>query len=367
MARALGRALYPLSATAEFVLPESDWPRTLPADHRTLLRSIVDCVRRHPDIIGLAAGGSFASNTMDEYSDLDLIVVVSPSAWPAILERRRHVASTLGPLLNAFTGEHVGEPRLLIALYGPPLIHVDLKFLPPSALGERVEDPVLVWERTRSVAPLLSATSGRYPEPDRQWIEDRFWTWVHYAATKLARGELFEVLGFLAFLRSQVLGPLALAEAGAQPNGVRRLEHRARSRADGIRATVARYDRHDAGRALLAAIETYRELRGQLPPSSAEAPAIAFARTVTGQAEARPLTAELVAFLFAVLVGSLVGLASGLVLDRSIGLALGTTATAVTHAHLVHKQPIRLVLLKAVLAAPLAYLVMRGVHWLLGS
>jgi hypothetical protein len=332
-----------------------------------LLRSIVDCVRRHPDVIGLAAGGSFATNTMDEYSDLDLIVVASPSAWPAILERRRHIASTLGPRLGAFTGEHVGEPRLLIALYGPPIIHVDLKFLPPQALGERVEDPVLVWDRNGSVGPLLAATPGRYPAPDPLWIEERFWIWVHYAATKLARGELFEVLGFLAFLRSQVLGPLALAEAGAQPNGVRRLEQRARSRADGIRATVARYDRHDVGRALLAAIETYKELRGPLPPASAEAPAIAFARTVTGQAEARPLTAELVAFLLAVLIGSLVGLASGVVLDRSLGLALGTTATAVTHAHLVHGQPFRIVLIKAVLAAPLAYLIMRGVHWLLGS
>ncbi|MER7057532.1 MULTISPECIES: hypothetical protein [unclassified Streptomyces] len=34
--------------------------------------------------------------------------------------------------------------------------------------------------------------------PDLQWIEDRFWIWVHYGATKLGRGELFEVNGFLA-------------------------------------------------------------------------------------------------------------------------------------------------------------------------
>ncbi len=304
---------------------------------------------------------------MDEYSDLDLIVVVAPTAWPAILERRRHMASTLGPMLGCFTGEHVGEPRLLIALYGPPPIHVDLKFLSLSALGDRVEDPVLLWDRGQTVAPVLAATRAQYPPPDRQWIEDRFWIWVHYATTKLARGELFEVLGFLAFLRSHVLGPLALAEAGAQPNGVRRLEQRARSRADAIRATVARYDRHDAGRALLAAIETYRELRGPLPASAAEAPAVAFARAVTGQGEARPLTAELVAFLVAVLIGSLVGLGASAVLGRGIGLALATTATAVTHARLVHGQPLRLVLLKGLLAAPLAYFVMRAVHWLAGS
>ncbi len=351
----------------EFVRPETDWPRSLPAAHHALLRSIVDCLRRSPDVLGLLAGGSFASDTMDEYSDLDLLVVVQPTAWPGILERRRHLASTLGPMLGAFTGEHVGEPRLLIALYGPPLIHVDLKFLPSSALNDRVEDPVVLWDRTNSLTSLLAATPGRYPAPDPQWIEDRFWIWIHYAATKLARGELFEVLGFLAFLRSHVLGPLALAEAGVPPNGVRRLEQSARGRADIIRATIARYDRHDAGRALQAAIEAYRELRGPLPPSLAEAPAAAFARSITGQGDARPLTAELVAFLVAVLIGSLIGLGGGAVFNRDIGLALGTTATAMTHARLVHGQPLRLLLIKALLAAPLAYLVMRGIHLLLGS
>ena len=46
-------------------------------------------------------------------------------------------AAGLGPLLACFTGEHVGEPRLLIALYGPPPVHVDLKFVPVLGLGPR--------------------------------------------------------------------------------------------------------------------------------------------------------------------------------------------------------------------------------------
>ena len=43
---------------------------------------------------------------------------------------RRTIAESCGGLLAAFTGEHVGEPRLLICLYGPPLAHVNLKFVP---------------------------------------------------------------------------------------------------------------------------------------------------------------------------------------------------------------------------------------------
>lgn len=219
---------------------------------------------------------------MDEFSDLDLVVVVRSSAWPAILDRRRAIAASLGPLLEAFTGEHVGEARLLICLYGPPLIHVDLKFLPLDGLHERVEDPVLLWDRSGAVAPLLAATTGRYPAPDRQWIEDRFWIWVHYAGAKLARGELFEVLNFLAFLRGTVLGPLVLAEAGARPNGVRHLERRAPARTDQLKATVARYDKGEAARALHHAIRLYQELRGHVRRSAAEVPAVAFARRVSG-------------------------------------------------------------------------------------
>jgi hypothetical protein len=345
------------------VLPQSAWPRTLPEPHRSLLRSLCDGLQAIPDIVGLAAGGSFAGGRMDEHSDLDLVVVVDESAWPAILEQRRDIAATLGPLLGAFTGEHVGEPRLLIAMYGPPMIHVDLKFVPPGALRERVEDPVLLWDRGQGLAALLATSRAHYPGPDPQWIEDRFWIWIHYAATKLARGELFEVLGFLAYLRSQVLGPLALAEAGVQPTGVRRLEEHAGRRVDAIRATVARYDRRDAGRAILAAVEAYRELREvAVQRSAVEGPAVAFAQSITNQSDARPLEHELITFLLAVLIGSLVGLGSGALLGQSIGLALGTTATAATHARLVHGQPLRVLLPKIALAAPLTYLAMRGIH-----
>lgn len=45
-------------------------------------------------------------------------------------------------------------------------------------------------------------------KPSLQWFEARAWIWLHYAATKLARGELYEAIGMLGFFREQVLGPL---------------------------------------------------------------------------------------------------------------------------------------------------------------
>ncbi|MBD0742863.1 hypothetical protein [Streptomyces sp. CBMA152] len=79
--------------------------------------------------------------------------------------------------MAGFTGEHVGEPLLIITLVGPPLLHVDFK------VARRV-------------------------------------------------GEL--------------------------PRGVRHLEFIAPNEARALRATVCGYDRHEAGRALLACVELYR-------------------------------------------------------------------------------------------------------------
>ena len=45
------------------------------------------------------------------------------------MQARVQLAESLHLLLAAFTGEHVGEPRLLICLYRSPLLHVDLKYV----------------------------------------------------------------------------------------------------------------------------------------------------------------------------------------------------------------------------------------------
>src|SRR4051794_24456776 len=156
---------------------------------------------------------------MDEFSDLDLVFVCRDGAEVDMVEEAPTFAAALGPLLAAFTGEHVGEPRLLIALYGPPLLHVDLKFVALSDLAVRVEDGVVAWERDGLVSATLAGSAAVWPAPDPQWLEDRFWVWVHYCATKIGRGELFECLDGLGMIRGLVLGPLLAVRAGARPQG----------------------------------------------------------------------------------------------------------------------------------------------------
>ena len=176
------------------------------------------------------------------------------------------IAERLGPLLAGFTGEHVGEPRLIICLYGPPLLHVDLKFVSLPDAAERVEDPVILWERDGRLTAVMAEGEAVYPAPDLQWIEDRFWVWIHYGATKIGRGEVFEAHDFLAFLRMVVLGPLALADQGSRPTGVRKVEWHAQAHLKALRDTLSAYEPLACTRALRAAADLYRQLRDKHRP-----------------------------------------------------------------------------------------------------
>src|SRR4030042_45450 len=112
----------------EYVLDETQWPSGMSVPLRGTLRTALSRLPERPEVLGLAAGGSFAFGHMDEFSDLDLAVVVTASAWPEVLRSRLTYARLLGPVLLAFGADHVGQPDLLICLYGPPPVHVDLTF-----------------------------------------------------------------------------------------------------------------------------------------------------------------------------------------------------------------------------------------------
>lgn len=228
----------------------------------------IQVCQQDPEAIGLAAGGSWISGEIDAYSDLDLVLVTSRQIAPDVSQMRDY-ASRFGPLLASFRGDHVGEPRLLIALYESPLLHVDIKFLTPVEFYERVENPVVLWERDRLLTTIIQQSTAQYPPVDFQATEDRFWIWMHYAALKVGRGEFFEAIDFLAFVRNAVLGPLLHLKNGGLPRGVRRAET-AFDAVDlaRLRKTVATPDRDALLLSLTEAMNLYEELRDALAPAS---------------------------------------------------------------------------------------------------
>ena len=236
---------------------------SVPTQFRELATRLVENVDSDPRIVGVILAGSASTGGADEYSDLDLVIVSNDDEQQSVLANARAFADRLGPVLVAFSGEHVGEPRLLIVLYGPPPQHVDLKFVGLADLGTRVEDGVILWQRDGSVDDALRGTTPEWPRPDPQWIEDRFWAWTHYIASKIARGELFEAVDSLGALRGLALAPLATAGRTERPAGVRRLETLAPEHREAFAATVAVPAREDCLRALRASVDLYLRLRDE--------------------------------------------------------------------------------------------------------
>lgn len=237
------------------------FPNTLPAAHKSLLIRIVDTLSQDPRILAIGASGSYSSDSMDEFSDLDLVIAIEPKDYDEVMTQRFDIIDQIGGRLAAFTGEHVGEPRLIISLYKPDLLHVDFKFVALPDAAQRVDDVKVLWERDNCLSSIYEHTGHRYPQPNPQWIEDRFWIWLHYCTGKIARGEFFEALEFLSFLRSLVLSPLALKQSGLTPSGVRTIEKRLPEFANELKRTVAIPERDSLVSALKHSKALYLRLR----------------------------------------------------------------------------------------------------------
>ena len=239
---------------------------TLPSLHLTFLETLIEKLKLDDRFEALLAGGSMVQGGFDEHSDIDLLPVIRSDAYGHVLAERREIARGLGNLLSAFTGEHVGEPRLLICLYGPELLHVDLKFVVLADLKHLVERPKILWARDgTAMSNALDAAIIDWPNRSPEWFEERAWIWLHYGVTKLQRGELFEAMGMIAFFREYVLGPMLHRRSSRPQRGVRKIEFDGEA-TEALLAIIADHNRKSVSAALINAARLYLELRDDEPP-----------------------------------------------------------------------------------------------------
>src|SRR6185312_10440248 len=232
--------------------------------HQQFASRAVSIFRLDENIAGVAVAGSWITAELDTFSDLDLIIITTEPVG-GNRDRMTAYANRLGNLLNAFTGEHVGESRLMICLYNDPLLHVDLKFVTIEEFGIRIETPVILFDREGQLQRYIENSEANFPHPDYQWIEDRFWTWVHYGLLKVGRGEYFEALDFMSYLRMVVFGPLLQISNGNLPRGVRKVEVQLNSRdLAALKGTLARHDKVSIMRSIGHSIGLYSRLRQML-------------------------------------------------------------------------------------------------------
>ncbi|MBS1599178.1 MAG: aminoglycoside 6-adenylyltransferase [Bacteroidetes bacterium] len=223
-----------------------------------------EILQNDKNVIGLAVSGSWLTNEIDEYSDLDLILVTQ-NRVSGDKQKMFDYAKRFGELLSGFTGEHVGEPRVLICLYNNPLLHVDIKFVTLEEFHQRIETPHVLLDTDGRLKRVLEQTEPKFPYPDYQWIEDRFWIWVHYALLKIGRGEYVEAFDFLGFLRMVVFGPLLHIKNGNLPRAVRKVETSLATKDfELLKATIPDYSKSSLLYSLQNSVSLYRQLRDAL-------------------------------------------------------------------------------------------------------
>ena len=236
--------------------------------HDSFLARIAEVTEADPRLLGLLVGGSHVNGATDRFSDLDCVLVAYDDAYRAVLDDRRNLAGRLGPLLHACTGEHVGEPRLMICLYEQPILHVDIKVVTPEMLRDRVEDPKIIWTRDNRIREVLDSSTAHWPRQTTEWFEERFWIWAHYGAMKIGRGEIFEALDMFAFLRARVFGPLLAERAGLRQYQVRRIETLIPDAIPLLTDLTPPHDRAACAKALTRAMDAYLDLTRAPAPAN---------------------------------------------------------------------------------------------------
>jgi predicted nucleotidyltransferase len=204
----------------------------LPA-HEEIARKAVDLLVADAEVVGLYLAGSFALGQPDKYSDVDLYVVIPDGSKAEVLRRAASMVQDVGKVATWFPATHLGDPSQLIVFYeADPPIHVDFEYVEVRELTPRAKDKdiIILVDRSGDVARHREA-SGKVDPPRQdeqveqlQYLEDRFWGWSWYTASKIARGELWEARDAIEYIRSNVLVALADIGLGTPPEGNRRLE-----------------------------------------------------------------------------------------------------------------------------------------------
>ena len=233
--------------------------------HRTKVEGAVRAGLDNADVVAMALAGSFAQGNADELSDVDLRLYVADAAIDRTVRAIPALSASCGTVIALFTGEHVGAPALSIVLY-EDLVHVDFDVLSSSGAAEHNRGlPVhVLWERD-GVSALLPGADATDVAGDLRWIEDRMWTWCWYIQSKILRGELYEALDGLQYVRDQVLFRLVAFERGTRPAGARSVEDALGDREGAFAHTIPHA--HAAGAALSALraeIDLYLDLGSPL-------------------------------------------------------------------------------------------------------
>jgi hypothetical protein len=229
--------------------------------HRAKAESACRAALTDPDVVAMVVTGSFATGIADELSDVDLRLYARPDAVEGVVARVPDLASAAGSVVALFVAEHLAIPTLTIVLYDD-LVHVDFDVVAADRAAEHNDGlpAVVLWER-EPISDVLPGTYAPEVAAGVRWMEARIWTWSWYIQSKVLRGELYEALDGLQYVRDQVLFRLLAFHGERRPAGGRRAEAVVGDHRDAFARTIPRsLDPATVLAALREEIDLYRVL-----------------------------------------------------------------------------------------------------------
>jgi predicted nucleotidyltransferase len=244
-------------------------------EHESILNRAVALLSEDPRVLGIYLAGSFVMGSPDEWSDIDLYIIVANGEVDGVIQDHHDVLGKVGSLLTLFPATHLGDPHQIIAFYQASYpIHVDYQYRAVGDLVPRRKDAKvkILLDREGKIRKWREASATTEETDDLavdqlQYLEDRFWAWCWYTHAKIQRGELWESRDSIEHIRTNVLVPLACASAGVVFEGTRRLEAKLDNTTQRqLEETIPkRHTRDGYQQALISAMQVYEALFDSLP------------------------------------------------------------------------------------------------------
>ena len=235
----------------------------LKEERERLLTNVVDYFQRDPGVVGVFLGGSLPTGTADEYSDIDVRVVVSPE------EHRRFVSSRLEipkQWDNFLFNEWLEGATHCVSHFRPfgkiDIFYINLSDFSPSPWYDLPTD--ILYDPKGILADVIKKSKGLPFEATEDEIDrsiSKGLASAHEAYRRVRRGELFFAQSLLDSVRHYMIQADDWINA-RPPRAVTFSKLEQRGSSSIIRAFQNSYvglDEREIDRALKELLRTYRQ------------------------------------------------------------------------------------------------------------
>ena len=228
------------------------------AKHQAILCAVLNACAKDESIQTIGVFGSLVRPDCDEYSDIDLDVVIPTEALASASGKIRYLIDCLNAtgfptLLVAWDGDHAAE----ILLESLDRIDITLH-APEDSKAEVLRDLVLIrGERSSLLAEGKPAIDLHDVEQRLRRLHDKFPILALGVATSLRRGRVWDALLLLQTMREAVMEIYGLARGSTLP--VRYFaEHAEKELQQALGETLATYQPDSIAAGLMHIVNLYR-------------------------------------------------------------------------------------------------------------